>query len=114
MAVAANPSLTTIEEWIVAILRDVVEDSVTTIERIEYLFGIQVANAIFALTHAHDEPREKYISRVLKNVIATKVKFADLNHNMSFARLRSLDIVTRDRLAKKYARDMNQMIQGDA
>ena len=74
----------TIEEKIVAVLHDVIEK--TTID-LEYLrsvgFSDRIVLAIDALSSRPQESYDKYIDRVRKNKLATKVKIIDLNDNIS-------------------------------
>jgi len=74
----------TIEEKIIAVLHDVIEK--TTID-LEYLrsvgFSDRIVLAIDALSRRPQESYDKYIDRVRKNKLATKVKIIDLNDNIS-------------------------------
>ena len=74
----------TIEEKIIAVLHDVIEK--TTID-LEYLrsagFSNRIVLAIDALSRRRQESYDKYIDRVRKNKLATKVKIIDLNDNIS-------------------------------
>lgn len=53
-------------ERIVAILHDVVEDTDITLDDISYRFGEVIADAVDAITHRKNEPREEYYTRVKK------------------------------------------------
>tara|TARA_R110000824_G_scaffold139758_2_gene305139 strand:+ start:1219 stop:1647 length:429 start_codon:yes stop_codon:yes gene_type:complete len=68
----------------VAWLHDVVED---TLFSLEYLreYGIQddVITAVDLLTHKDREPYMEYIGRIKGNALATKVKIADMEANLS-------------------------------
>lgn len=82
------------DEKIVAYLHDVIED--TEVELyveygncyIEYKgslnpISLEIYIALQAITKGEDEPTEAYLIRVAENKLATKVKIADMFHNMS-------------------------------
>jgi len=69
-------------EKIVALLHDVIEDTNTTIEEVEKLFGKEVSEAVEAITHRKGESYHDYILRVKENYIATAVKIADISDNL--------------------------------
>ena len=98
-------------EYIVALLHDIIEDSEQLYNQAFILqepipelskFSSSVKDALIAITRKKNEPYMEYIQRVKENPIATKVKIADLQHNMDLSRLP--DVLTdkdRKRL-KKY------------
>ena len=91
----------TIEEKIVAILHDVVEDTAISIRHlIDMGFSNIVVDAINSISKREFEKSESYYDRVISNRIATKVKMADLEHNMSFPRL--LTVTKKDLERVKY------------
>lgn len=68
---------------IIGYLHDVIEDSdVTKLELME-IFGVLVANAVDAITRRDGEAYADYILRVQMNPMATVVKIADLEENLS-------------------------------
>ena len=75
------------DEKIVALLHDIVEDTEVTLEDLRKEgFSERVIEAVDAITHRGEDYFE-YIRRVKKNPLATKVKIADLKHNMDTSRL---------------------------
>lgn len=70
----------------VAVLHDVIEDTLLQETDIEDTFSPEVADAVFALTradaHLLREPYFDYIERVRVNRLAQIVKFADIHDNM--------------------------------
>lgn len=91
---------------IIGVLHDVLEDCDPE-DRDEWKasiygnFGTTVGDAVVALTHRKNEPRDDYYARVLANPIAHEVKVADVCDN--YMRLWKLaDGPTRTRLTKKY------------
>lgn len=102
------------EERVVAILHDVIEDSVAlhpnaaSVEmlrlglKIRSLYGIAVADAVCELTRGPVEPYLDYIRRLATNPLAVKVKFADLKDNRNRDRLRKLPRTEAERLWDKY------------
>ena len=71
-------------EMAVAFLHDVVEDTDVTIHDLAIYFPYPVVDAVAAITKQKGkETYTEYIKRLLKNNIATRVKIADLEDNMS-------------------------------
>lgn len=69
----------------VALLHDVLEDNADwTKERLlEQGIPQEVIDILLLLKHPHGEPYKDYLARVATNAIATKVKLADMIHNLS-------------------------------
>lgn len=89
---------------VVAWLHDVVEDTATTLDEIEEHFGLEVRDAVDAITHRKGESNIDYYARVLANPTALAVKEADIGTNTDPMRTRQLPKEVRDRLAAKYAK----------
>lgn len=91
------------EERIVAVLHDVVEDTVVGLEELEnYMVPASLLLVIDCLTRRPQESPESYYARVKSNPLALKVKLADIRDNMDYERMNKLDAETRNRLFKKY------------
>lgn len=84
----------------VALLHDVVEDSNITCTDLSKIFPYDVINAVNLLTRRNGELYADYIGRIKKNPIATKVKLADLVHNMD--KTRCIDNPLKVELLEKY------------
>lgn len=67
---------------IVGLLHDVVEDSKYTIEQIKENFGIEISEAVDAITKRNDETRYNYLNRCRTNSIANFVKLHDATFNL--------------------------------
>lgn len=77
---------------IVALLHDVVEDSITTFnDLVELGFPDEVINALKLLTHNKNIKYMDYIQLISENEIAKKVKLADLRHNSDLTRLEKVN-----------------------
>lgn len=76
----------------VALLHDVVEDSDITCTDLSKIFPYEIINAVNLLTKRDGEMYSDYIGRIKKNPIATKVKLADLAHNLDKTRLIDKDL----------------------
>jgi (p)ppGpp synthase/HD superfamily hydrolase len=88
---------------IVGVLHDLAEDTDFSVEYVGlYGFIDEVVEAIDAITKRKDEPYEEYLTRVKLNLIAIRVKRADLKDNLNEDRLALLPIETRQRLREKY------------
>jgi (p)ppGpp synthase/HD superfamily hydrolase len=86
---------------IVAVLHDTVEDTnpgnrPSVRYRIREYFGDTIATSVEALTHAPGETYSDYIERIAEDYLATKVKIADLTHNMDPRRIPATQIVDKD------------------
>lgn len=80
------------EGKIVALLHDVVEDSLITIEDIRKKIPREdILTAIFLLTKVEGDKKgegyKKYLERIKANELAREVKIADLKHNMDLSRI---------------------------
>lgn len=74
----------------VAILHDIVEDTLVTFQMLrDWKFSEEIIDAIDSLTKRDDETRAAYIDRVAKNRIGRKIKLLDLRHNMDITRLKN-------------------------
>lgn len=94
-------AMETEEEQIVAVLHDVVEDTVVTIEDLkEDGFSENVLRVLRLLTKKPDDEYFKYVKRIANNAIARKVKLADLEDNMDLSRLPMITDDDRARLIK--------------
>ena len=86
-----------------ALLHDVVEDTDTTFaDLLSMGFPQAVVEVLTLLTHEEGVPYMDYVEKISKNVTATKVKIADLKHNMDETRLSIVDEYAKKR-AQKYA-----------
>lgn len=85
-------------EMIVAVMHDVVEDSAFTLDELKnFGFSDDILAAIECLTKRNGESYESFVSRVLQNDLARKVKVEDIKDNLDLTRL---DKVTDKDLAR--------------
>ena len=65
---------------VVAFLHDIVEDTPTTVEDIEHMFGIRIAEAVDLLTRKKEDTYFDYIHKIATSgdKLAIEVKLADL------------------------------------
>lgn len=81
-------------EICVALLHDVVEDTLITFEDlIAEGFKNEIIDALRIMTHNENTPYFDYVRKIKQNPIAKNVKLADLKHNSTISRF---DIVTDD------------------
>jgi (p)ppGpp synthase/HD superfamily hydrolase len=87
----------------VALLHDVIEDSLLTLEGLKAYSIIPnlVIDAVDAITRREGETYNEYLARVKSNPMATKVKLKDLKHNMNPDRLARVE-GGKSRLQKRY------------
>lgn len=78
-------------EYIIALLHDVVEDTNVTFKQLEEVFSKEIIDILKLLTREENIEYDEYIKRIKNNSIACKVKIADLTHNLDKTRL---DFVT--------------------
>ncbi len=96
--------LKNIDEMQVAVLHDVVEDSDMTLEVLRKKgFEESVLKAIECLTKKTGEDYSDFISRVLLNDLARKVKIEDIKDNMDLSRLDKVEEKDLERIAKYHA-----------
>ena len=93
-------------ERVIAVLHDVLEDC-PQVELNDIVNRINLTKeeerALVALTHIKNEPYVDYLKRVLAaGKIAVNVKWEDVRHNSSSARMKDLPEETRKRMEKKY------------
>ena len=75
------------EERITGILHDVVEDTPWTFEMLrEAGFSEEILAAVDCLTRRENESYDEFVERIKVNPLARRVKFADLEDNMSLQR----------------------------
>ena len=88
---------------------DVVEDSDWTLEElVAEGFAPGIIEALRCLTHAEEEPYDRYIARIKGNPLAVAVKLNDLTDNMDIRRLPYLSDKDVKRL-KRYLRAYKQL-----
>lgn len=75
--------VTAFKERIVAILHDTMEDTAVTHWDIKQRFGMEVAEAVLALSKFDDEDYYQYIERVRANPVALLVKKCDTMANLT-------------------------------
>lgn len=87
---------------VVALLHDVVEDTDVTLGQIVKEFGLDVADAVYAITKQKGETYKDYVGRVRMNAVALDVKMADILDNSDPTRLGLLPEEDQCRLRRKY------------
>lgn len=76
------------DERTVAVLHDVVEKTELILDDLSKEgFSAEVLEAIKLLTHEEDVPYERYVEAIKPNVLAKKVKLADLEDNSDIRHL---------------------------
>ena len=99
------------EERIVAVLHDVIEDTLTGAYELRgHNIPERCVQAVEAVTRGVQEPVEEYYYRIKKNPLALKVKLADIRDNMDAGRMNLLDAETRNRLFKKYDKALSILL----
>lgn len=92
------------DERIVALLHDVVEDSEWTLDALAAEgFPSHIVQAVDCLTHRNGEDYDAFITRVLTNPLAVRVKLLDIEDNMDMTRLGALAGKDLERLQKYHA-----------
>lgn len=87
---------------IVAYLHDTVEDSDATLEEIESIFGVVIADAVDAMTLRDGEDYQEYVKRATENSIARYVKYHDILFNLNQTILDSAESTLGKRRCGKY------------
>jgi (p)ppGpp synthase/HD superfamily hydrolase len=86
----------------VALLHDIAEDGLMSLQTVYSIFGPEIGLAVAALTRRNSESYEAYIQRVSINPIAVNVKLADLADNMDPERMALLPEEKRNKLMARY------------
>lgn len=99
--------LETEEEKIVGILHDVVEDTDVTVEELRATgYSEEILAALDCVTKREGEAYEDFVRRSASNLLAKRVKLADLEDNMDIKRLsevRPKDVDRLNRYMKAWA-----------
>jgi hypothetical protein len=86
---------------VVAVLHDVVEDSVTSLDDLRHAgFPERVVAAVDALTRRPGEPYDEAVERAARDRLAREVKRLDLEDNMDLRRIPDLGQVELERLRR--------------
>lgn len=79
------------DEMIVAVMHDVIEDSDFTLYELkDFGFSDDIVAAIECLTKRSNESYEDFVSRVIQNDLARKIKIEDIKDNLDLTRLDKL------------------------
>ena len=98
------------KEQITALLHDVMEDQGATIEELEALsIPKDVIDALVIMSHDKSIPYDDYITKILTNELACKIKEADLKDNMNLNRLPVIREEDLERL-QKYQRSLHRIL----
>lgn len=77
-----------IDAKIVAVLHDVIEDTMVTLDLLSSKgFGQEIVAALDCITRRKEETYEQFIERIACNKLAMEVKLADLQENMDVKRI---------------------------
>lgn len=90
----------------VALLHDVAEDTVVTLESLAEIFPQEVMEPLRLLTHKKGDDYLEYVKALKQNPTAKKVKLADLAHNSDQSRFSGITGISEEMLVyfrKKYA-----------
>ena len=76
------------KEKIVALLHDTLEDTALTAADLRRAgFSEEIVQAVCCLTRGQKEDYMDYIARICENVLAARVKYADLQDNLDISRI---------------------------
>lgn len=97
-------SLETTEEIIVGLLHDVLEDAPEYEAEIKTTFDSEIYTTLKLLTKQPNDTYQEYIERIVvaQNIVAIRVKLADLKHNCDLSRLDTVGERDLARVQQKY------------
>ncbi len=100
---------------ILAVLHDLVEDTVWTVESLDAKYGLtpEVQAALRLLTHGDEDDYDAYVTKVATNPLARAVKVADLRDNLDVTRLEAVTEKDARRISK-YLRSLRRLTREDA
>lgn len=108
-----SDNLESYEEKVVGMLHDVIEDTYVD-EKLLIAFGFpkNIVESLLLLTRNKSNSYDEYINNIIKsnNLIALKVKKADMMHNMNKERLNLLEENIRKKLEKKYTNNYKKIV----
>ncbi len=115
LRVMLSPAMTSEALRICAVLHDVVEDSNYTFEDLKAVgFSVEIIKVIDLLTRRKNETYDDFISRICTDIIACRIKTADLLDNANLARIKEPKEEDIQRIQKYYdALAKNQEAQID-
>jgi len=99
--------------FVAALLHDVVEDCGVTLAEIENRWGNRIATAVEHLSRRKDESYAAYIDRLKQDVIAVRVKKADLADNLMASRIESLPLDDQKRLGRRYNKALKVLMESE-
>jgi len=104
-----------LEERIVAVLHDILEDTLVTVTDLLRV-GIHpdLVTAVLAVTKQKGEELTAYYKRVRANPMALRVKYRDIEHNLSHRRQKYLPLRDQIRLKEKYRIALKELSKDDA
>ena len=86
---------------VVALLHDVVEDTVYTLDDIRAMgFPERIVKSLALMTHDKSVPYMEYVKKIKSDPVAKAVKLADLRHNSDLSRLDYVDERALERIEK--------------
>ena len=97
-------AMDTNEERVIAILHDILEDTIVTKEYLLTLFPTDIVSDIEVLSKPKWDNYNDFILRIKENARAKKVKLADIEDNISYNRIVKLPEEMRSRLVNKYTK----------
>ena len=96
------------ELMMVAVMHDLLEyTDVEVLDLVDMGFSTRVIDALKLLNHDPNQPYDKYIEDISRNMDATLVKIEDLRHNSDITRMKGLrdkDFVRLEKYHRSYAR----------
>lgn len=90
------------EERIIAVLHDILEDTIITEDYLLSIFPVDIVEDIKLLSKINGESYEVFITRIQKSERASKIKLVDIEDNLSYTRITKLTEEHRSRLVNKY------------
>lgn len=101
------------EEMTVAVLHDIVEETDWTLDGLRREgFSEEIVAAVDALTRREGESYEESVERSGRNLLARRVKLADLEDNMDLRRIREVRPEDLERM-RRYHRAWRRLARGD-
>lgn len=103
LAVMQSLPMTELDARIVAVLHDVLEDTPVAVRcLLRRGISARLVLAVEDISKRDGEDRVTYYRRVRRNPLALRVKYQDIEHNLSQERLSCLPLQDQERLKEKY------------
>jgi len=103
----------TADERVIAVLHDILEDTIVTEDYLLSLFPADIVEDIKGLSKRDNETYREFILRIREKPRQRKIKKADINDNISWTRVVKLEPMQAARLMDKYVKAWSLLMEAE-